>query len=185
MRSEPQNMVLVLDVITSKLARLMDKKFRLSTLQQGCWKLATDLLSSSQSKRCECVLISTWLQGNRRYTSPLVLTCTFWLFIANLWIQIKFTFCVRILNRLTTSSTVQKCSTCSEEWFWLARLNYIWPINNKDTSFFGNKIVQLGMSFREGPTWPLKLTFRKGVCKSVCKKRKKVWLIFETNFSLN
>ena len=35
MGSEPQNMVLVLDVITSKLARLMDKKFRQSTLQQG------------------------------------------------------------------------------------------------------------------------------------------------------
>ena len=37
----------------------------------------------------------------------------------------------------------QKCSTCSEEWFWLARLNYVWPINNKNASFCNKKIDQL------------------------------------------
>ena len=56
----------------------------------------------------------------------------------------------------------QKCSTCSEEWLWSASLNYVWPINNKNASFFNKTIVQLRTSFQGGATWPLQYaTLRK------------------------
>ena len=34
-------------------------------LQQACWQLAADLLSSSRSKRCERILISAWWQQGK------------------------------------------------------------------------------------------------------------------------
>ena len=51
----------------------------LKQLQQTCWQLAADLLSSSRSKRCEHIQISAWWQqGNKTTVSLLQLAC-FWL----------------------------------------------------------------------------------------------------------
>ena len=50
-------------------------------LHQACWKLAADLLSSSQSKQCERILISAWwLQGNKPAADLLQLE-RFWMCI--------------------------------------------------------------------------------------------------------
>ena len=64
------------------------------------------------------------------------------------------------------------------EWLWLARLNYIWPINNKNASFFSKTIVQLGKSFRGRATIcvlpdPLHLCMCKPMINTV-KEGKKV-----------
>ena len=48
-------------------------------LQQSCWQLTADLLSSRRSKRCERILMSaSWLQDNKPAAHLLQLT-RFWL----------------------------------------------------------------------------------------------------------
>ena len=63
----------------NNLNQTCEKKVSIINLQQTCWQLAANLLSSSRSNRCERILISAWWQQGNKPTADLLQLACFWL----------------------------------------------------------------------------------------------------------